>query len=87
MEVLAGCARETIASGPGGASIIGSPFTHSLIENLQDSATRPHGLLMTELQTLLSFDKVLEKESPIHIVISGHDSPIKLRPIRSKKET
>ena len=72
MEVLAGCSRESNAGGPGSSSAIGSPFTHTLIKHLEESATRPHGLLMTELQALLSLDKVLENQSPIHVLLTGH---------------
>ena len=86
MEVLAGCSRESNAGGPGSSSAIGSPFTHTLIKHLEESATQPHGLLMTELQALLSFDKVLENQSPIHILLTGHHNPIKLRPLRSEAE-
>jgi hypothetical protein len=86
MEVLAGCGRETTARGPGGGSVIGSPFTYSLTSIPEKEASRPSGLLMVELQTLLSTDKVLKDQSPIHVVISGHVNPIKLRPIGSTAE-
>ena len=86
MEVLAGCSRESNAGGPGSSSAIGSPFTHTLIKHLEESATQPHGLLMTELQALLSFDKVLENQSPIHVLLAGHHNPIKLRPLLSEAE-
>jgi hypothetical protein len=87
MEVLAGCSRENKAAGPwGSCSVIGSPFTQTLIKHLEESSTRPHGLLMTELQTLLSLDKVLEDQSPIHVVLTGHYSPIKLRPLFPERE-
>jgi hypothetical protein len=86
MEVLAGCGRESKAGGPGSSSAIGSPFTHTLIKHLEESATRPHGLLMTELQALLSLDKVLESQSPIHVLLTGHHNPIKLRPLFSEAE-
>jgi len=36
---------------------------------------------MTELQALLSLDKVLESQSPIHVLLTGHHNPIKLRPL------
>jgi hypothetical protein len=86
MEVLAGCSRESEAGGPGASSAIGSPFTHTLIRHLEESATRPHGLLMTELQALLSLDKILENQSPIHVLLTGHHNPIKLRPLLSEAE-
>jgi len=86
MEVLAGCGRESEAAAPGRGHVIGSPFTHTLIQHLEEQATQPHGLLMTELQTSLSFDKVLEGQSPIHVVLMGHYNPIKLRPLFSKAE-
>jgi hypothetical protein len=72
MKVLAGCRRESKAGGPGASSTISSPFTHILIRHLEESATRPHGLLMTEIQALLSLDKVLENQSPIHVLLTGH---------------
>jgi len=59
----------------------GSPFTHSLTRVLEEKANRPSGLLVTELQTFLSKDQVLEDQSPVHVFISGHYKPIKLRPI------
>jgi hypothetical protein len=40
MEILAGCGREVMAIVPGRGPIIVSPFMHSLIEHLEDSATR-----------------------------------------------
>jgi hypothetical protein len=83
MEVLAGCSRESTAFAPGAGSVLGSPFTHTLIEHLTESVTRPQGLLTTELQTLMSLDKVLEKQSPIHVVLTGHHNPINLRPLIS----
>ena len=86
MEVLAGCSRESKAGGPGSSSAIGSPFTHTLIKHLKESATRPHGLLITELHVLLRVDKVLENQSPIHILLTGHHNPIKLRPLLSEAE-
>jgi hypothetical protein len=86
MEVLAGCSRENTIVGPGGSSVIGSPFTHTLIEHLTESVTRPQGLLTTELQTLLSLDKVLENQSPIHVVLTGHHNPINLRPLISDEK-
>ena len=86
MEVLAGCSRESNAGAPGASSAIGSPFTDTLIRHLEESATRPRGLLMTELQTLLSLDKVLENQSPIHVLLTGHHNPIKLRPLLSEAE-
>ena len=86
MEVLAGCGREVKAIAPGRGSVLGSPFTHCLIKHLEESATRPQGLLMTELQAFLSLDEVLENQSPNHVVLSGHDNPINLRPIRPKGE-
>lgn len=86
MEVLAGCGREVKAIAPGRGSVIGSPFTHSLIKHLEESATRPQGLLITELQAFLSLDEVLENQSPNHVILSGHDNPINLRPIRPKAE-
>jgi hypothetical protein len=87
MEVLAGCSRENKAGGPGASSVIGSPFTSTLIKHLEESAnTRPHGLLMTELQALLSLDEVLESQSPIHVALTGHHNPIKLRPFLSVRK-
>jgi len=41
---------------------------------------------MTELQTLLSLDKVLEDQSPIHVILMGHYNPIKLRPLGSEAD-
>jgi hypothetical protein len=86
MEVLAGCSRESKAGGPGASSIISSPFTHTLIRHLEESATEPHGLLITELYTLLSLDKVLKNQSPIHVLLSGYYNPIKLRPLLPETE-
>jgi hypothetical protein len=86
VEVLAGCSRENKAVGPRGSPVNGSPFTHSLIRSLEESVTRSHGLLMEELQTLLSLDKVLEDHSPIHVVLTGYYNPIKLRPLLSEEE-
>jgi hypothetical protein len=84
MEVLAGCSRESLAAGPGAGSIIGSPFTHTLTKHLREQASRPYGLLITELQTFLSLDEILREQPPIHIVLAGHYSPIKLQPLHSK---
>jgi hypothetical protein len=86
MEVLAGCSREVTAVGPGMGRVIGSPFTHSLIKHLEERAMQPHGLLVAELQTFLSLDEVLEKQSPNHVVLAGHYNPIKLQPLLSKSE-
>lgn len=86
MEVLAGCRRESTAAAPGAGFVIGSPFKHTLIKHLQEQARRPYGLLITELQNLLSLDKVLEKQSPIHVVLTGHYSPIKLTPLFSETD-
>jgi hypothetical protein len=86
MEVLAGCGRESKAGAPGTSSATSSPFTHTLIRHLEESATRPYGLLITELYALLSLDKVLENQSPIHVLLSGYHSPIKLRPLLSEAE-
>jgi hypothetical protein len=86
MEVLAGCSRESKAAAPGAGSVIGSPFTHALIKHVQEQPFQPHGLLITELQTLLSLDEILEDQSPIRVVLMGHYSPIKLRPLLSETE-
>lgn len=86
MEVLAGCGRENKATGPGGSSVIGSPFTHTLTKHLEEQVSRPYGFLMAELQTLLSLDKLLEDQSPIHVILMGHYNPIKLRPLCSEAD-
>jgi hypothetical protein len=86
MEVLASCSRETKAAGPWGSSVIGSPFTQTLTKHLEEQVSRPHGFFMTELQTLLSLDKVLEDQSPIHVILMGHYNPIKLRPLCSEAD-
>jgi ankyrin repeat protein len=86
MEILAGCSREAKAVAPGGGRVIGSPFTHTLIEHLEKGAENPHGLIISELQTRLSFDKILENQSPVHVVLAGHFKPIKLKPIHLGKE-
>jgi len=80
MEVLAGCGRENMVVAPG-AGNVGSPFTSTLIKHLKNQAAQPNGLLITELQTLLSYDEVLKDQSPIHVFLSGHYSPIKLKPL------
>lgn len=85
-EVLAGCGRESKAIGPGGGRVIGSPFTYTLTKYLEAGACRSHGFMMSELQTLMSFDEVLENQSPIHVVLSGHNNPINLKPLASRKE-
>jgi hypothetical protein len=79
MEVLAGCGRENMVVAPGAGSV--GPFTRTLIKHLKKQATQPNGLLITELQTLLSYDEVLKDQSPIHVVFMGHYSPIKLKPL------
>jgi hypothetical protein len=86
MEVLAGCGRESKADAPGTSSAIGSPFTHTLIRHLEELVKQPYGLLMTELNALLSLDKVLENQSPIHVLLAGYNNPIKLRPLLSEAE-
>lgn len=86
MEVLAGCSRESKAAAPGRGCVIGSPFTHTLIQHLEEGAKQPYGLLITELQTFLSLDKVLEDQSPNHVILMGHYNPIKLMPLISEAE-
>src|SRR5881275_1077749 len=72
MEILAGCARESVAAGPGGKLIRGSPFTHCLIKYLRSCAgVFPHGFSIGELQVKLTLDKVLNNQSPIHVSLSG----------------
>jgi hypothetical protein len=34
----------------------------------------------------MSLDKILEKQSPIHVVLTGHRNPIKLGPLLSAEE-
>lgn len=85
MEILAGCSREGEAGGPGSSRALGSPFTHVLSKHLSESVP-PCGLLISELFTLMSLDKTLEKQSPIHVVLSGHHNPIKLGPLLSAEE-
>ncbi|OKL62170.1 hypothetical protein UA08_02168 [Talaromyces atroroseus] len=86
MEVLAGSSREHKASGLEKDSIFASSFTHTLAKHLREQASHLHGLLVTELQALLSLDKTLEGQSPIHGVLKRHGNPIKLRPLLSKVE-
>jgi hypothetical protein len=81
MEVLAGCGQKIKAAVPGAGNVFGSPFTSTLIKHLEEQATQPNGLLIKELQALLSYDEVLKDQSPIHVVFMGHYSPIKLRPL------
>src|SRR5437667_4109000 len=80
MEVLAGCARESIARGPGGPLVYGSPFTHCLTKYLR-SCAGPDGFFVTELQARLSIDNVLDNQSPVHNFLSGNENPIVLKPL------
>jgi hypothetical protein len=82
MEVLAGCSRESIAAGPGGSSVHGSPFTQVLIKHLRALATDPRGVLISELHLHLSRDKIMDRQSPNHIIIMGHHNPIVLKPLQ-----
>jgi hypothetical protein len=86
MEVLAGSSQEIKATGPEADSVFGSPFTHVLTKHLREQALQPHELLITELQAVLSLDKILEDQSPIHGVLKSHGSPITLRPFPSEEE-
>jgi hypothetical protein len=79
MEILAGCGRESIAAGPSGEG--GSPFTSALIKHLSKEETQLSGLLISELQTMLSYDEILKNQSPNHVVVMGHRSPINLKPL------
>ena len=86
-EVLASCARESFASGPGGSYVPGSAFTYCLTRTLKLNATLHRGFVITQLQTWLSFDEVLKDQSPVHVVLAGHDKPIILRPLISEPES
>jgi len=58
IEVLDGCGRDVLASGPGNSHPTGSPFTQTLIKHPRPPAEPPQGLLMSELQCYMSLDKV-----------------------------
>jgi hypothetical protein len=80
MEVLAGCARESLALGPGGP-VHGSPFTHCIDKYLRSCASLPHGFFVTELQAKLSFDNILKNQCPVHNFLTRNENPILLKPL------
>lgn len=77
MEVLAAVSREVTA----GISSTGSLFTSALIRHLQDPASRPNGLLLSELNKVMHQDPSLKEQSPNHIIIMGHRNPIVMQPL------
>jgi hypothetical protein len=83
MEVFAGCARERKADGPYSRRSIRSPFTDTLIRHLHEKRIRQGGLYVSELDSFMATDRVLEKQSPIRRVIKGHHSSILLEPLNS----
>jgi hypothetical protein len=87
MEVLARCGREVLSEGPKASHPTGSPFTQTLIKYLRSSANSYQGLLMTELQSYMSLDEALKNQSPIHVILMGHYSPIILRKLSPNGES
>lgn len=85
MEVLCAVSREVEASIIQGGR--GSYFTSALIQNLVQCSSRTDGFLVSELASLLHHDSSLDDQSPNHVTISGHDRPIRLRPLNQVQAT
>ena len=77
MEVLCASSRESQAN----IDWTGSYFTSALIRNLKNCSSRTDGFLISELASLSHHDIGLEEQSPNYITISGHGSPIVVRPL------
>jgi hypothetical protein len=77
MEVLAAVSREVTAE----MSTKGSLFTTALTKHLQDCASQPKGILISELANLMHHDSILDDQSPQYIPLMGHHKPIVLQPL------
>jgi hypothetical protein len=83
MEFLTSSGREVVSAGPKWFPYVGSPFTQTLIKYLKQGAQLPKGILVTELQTYLSLDENLDKQSPNHTIIHGHRRSLLLKPLKN----
>jgi hypothetical protein len=86
MELVAACGREVECTGPKWDGLQRSLYTFTLTKILEEWASNHKGLLVTELQTFLSTDDILNNQSPNHCVIEGHRKPILLKPLVAAKD-